>query len=89
MENAHSLAGMNDHSPVRRRPTNVSLNPELVEEARALGVNVSRACDTGLEAELKSERARQWKAENAEAIASFNAWFRENGVLLGPFSRDQ
>jgi post-segregation antitoxin (ccd killing protein) len=28
------------------------------------------------------ERKRQWQAENAKAIASHNAWFREHGQHL-------
>ena len=32
-----------------------------------------------------AERKRQWQAENAEAIASYNAWVSEHGLLLGPF----
>lgn len=35
----------------------------------------------------REERKRQWQAENAEAIASYNAWFIENGLLLGPFRK--
>jgi antitoxin CcdA len=76
---------MNDSTPMRRRPTNVSLNPELVEEAKALGVNLSRACEAGLEAELKAERGRKWREENAASIASANHWVRENGLPLGRF----
>lgn len=34
-----------------------------------------------------AERKRQWQAENAEAIASYNAWVGEHGLLLGPFRR--
>jgi post-segregation antitoxin (ccd killing protein) len=33
------------------------------------------------------ERMRQWKAENADAVASYNAWFEEHGILVGPFRK--
>lgn len=39
------------------------------------------------EPELSAERGRKWKAENAQAIASYNDWFREHGLLLGPFRK--
>lgn len=78
-------AVMNEPSPVRRRPTNVSLDPDLVDEAKALGVNLSRACESGLQAELKAERWRRWRAENADAIESSNQWVRENGLPLARF----
>lgn len=33
------------------------------------------------------ERQNQWRADNAAAVASYNAWVREHGLLLGPFSK--
>jgi antitoxin CcdA len=68
-----------------RRPTNVSLPARMVEEAKALRINLSRACESGLEAALKAERERHWKAENAEAIASYNRWVEEHGLPLEEF----
>ena len=75
---------MNEPSPGRRRATNVSLSPELVAEARAMGVNLSRACEAGLRAELKSEHWRRWQDENAGAIRSSSKWVEENGLPLDP-----
>ena len=63
-----------------RRPTNVSLNPELVSAAKEYGVNVSRACETGLVAELKKAREARWLEENREAIVGYNAWIEQNGI---------
>jgi antitoxin CcdA len=63
-----------------KRATNVSLSAELVEQAKALGINVSEACQTGLSAEVKTAREAAWKAENREAIESWNRYIRENGM---------
>lgn len=65
-----------------RKPTNVSLNVALVSEARALGVNISRACESGLARQIAEERGRRWKAENAEALASSNAHVEAHGLPL-------
>jgi antitoxin CcdA len=65
-----------------RKPTNVSLDPKLVADAKAHGVNVSRACESGLVLELKKAREDRWKAENAHAIDGWNDWVRENGLPL-------
>ena len=65
-----------------RKPTSVSLDRALVEEARELGVNVSRAAEDGLAAALKAERTRRWKAENAEAIREYNEFVEREGILL-------
>lgn len=77
---------MNAPDPVRRRKaTNVSLDPKVVEEARALGINVSQACETGLERANKAERERRWLEENAEAIASSNAYVERHGLPLAKY----
>ncbi len=68
-----------------RKATNVSLGRELLDEARALRVNLSRACEKGLEAEVATERARLWREENAEAIASANAYVERHGLPLARY----
>jgi antitoxin CcdA len=67
---------------IERLATNVSLPAELVQEAKTLGINLSRACETGLKAALKDERERRWKIENAEGIDSYNEWIEKNGISL-------
>ncbi len=46
-----------------------------------------RLLDSERDAELRAERGRKWKSENADAIASYNEWVREHGLLLGPFRK--
>lgn len=65
-----------------RKPTNLSLDSELVEAARELGVNLSRACEKGLREEIAQERARRWQEENAAGIAAWNAHVEEHGLPL-------
>lgn len=65
-----------------RKPTNLSLDPALLEEARALGVNVSRAAEGGLREAVRKARGEAWLRENAEAIESYNRWIEENGLPL-------
>ena len=55
-------------SPIRRRPTNHSLEENLVAEARRLGISLSRAAEAGLRRAVAEEAARRWQAENAEGI---------------------
>lgn len=63
-----------------RRATSMTLDAKLLDEARALGVNVSRAAEEGILAQVRSLRARRWKEDNAEAIADYNQWIEENGI---------
>lgn len=67
----------------RRRAVNVSLDDDLVGEAKALGLNLSQACEAGLAATVKAERERRWKEENREAIDSWNRWLEKNGLPYG------
>lgn len=65
-----------------KKATNLSLDQQLVNEARQLGINLSRACEQGLAVQIAAARRRQWLAENAEAIASSNAYVDKNGLPL-------
>lgn len=73
-----------DRSPFRR-PTNVSLDARLVDEAKELGINVSRASEEGLAREVKAERERRFKEENAEAFEAWNSYVEKNGLPLERF----
>ena len=73
--------------PAAKRATNVSLSEDLVAEAKALGINVSQACQSGLAAEVKKAREAAWKEENREAIESYNAYVREHGMPFDEFRK--
>ena len=68
-----------------KRPTNVTLDATLVDEARAIGVNVSAACELGLRQELRTAREQAWLEENREGIASYNAYVEMHGVPLAQY----
>ena len=63
-----------------KRATNVSLVADMVDDAKRRGMNVSEACQAGLEAALKKAREAEWLAENREAIESYNRYIREHGL---------
>jgi antitoxin CcdA len=68
-----------------RRATSLTLDSKLLDDARALGVNVSRAAEAGVAIALKQAREAEWKRENAGAIADFNSYIEENGLPLAKF----
>lgn len=68
-----------------RRAANVSLNAQAIADARELGINISKACEQGLVAEISKARAERWKRENAEAIASSNEWVEKHGLPLAKY----
>jgi antitoxin CcdA len=61
------------------------LNGRLLSEARALGINISRACDRGLAMQIAEERARRWLDENKAALESSNAFVERHGVPLARY----
>lgn len=68
-----------------RKATNLSLDSELVSDARALGINLSRACEDALRKEVSAERGRRWQEENKEAIAAWNDWAEKNELPLDKY----
>ncbi len=64
-----------------KKPTNVSLNQDLVRVAKAHGLNVSRIAEAAL-AEAVREKARQaWIEDNAEAVEQYNDRVRTRGAF--------
>lgn len=63
-----------------RRSTNMSIDAALLDEAKALDLNLSRAGEEGIRASVKAEKERRWLEENHEAIAYANRWVAENGL---------
>lgn len=76
---------MRSSGAAKRQPTNVSLDSELVEAAKELGVNLSRACERGLAEQVSSARRERWLAENREAIESSNRYVEEHGLPLARY----
>ena len=68
-----------------RKPANLSLDPELILAAKELKINISRAAEDGLRKAVSEARAAAWKAENAEAIESFNQYVEEHGLPLAKY----
>lgn len=67
---------------LRRRSTNVTLTVALVDEAKALGVNLSQAAEVGVADAVARKRAEVWLAENREALESSNAYVEAQGLPL-------
>lgn len=69
----------------RRRATNLTLDADLVDEARALSVNVSQACEKGLADQVKQAREAKWLEENRDALEACNAWVARHGLPLAKY----
>ena len=67
-----------------RRPATFTIRPELIEQAKALKLNASRAAEAGLEAAIRDAKGKAWLAENADAIRAHNERVAASGVLITP-----
>ena len=65
-----------------RRSTSLSLDRALLDEAREMGVNLSRAAEAGIATELRRARARAWQQTHRAAIDEYNAMIARDGVPL-------
>ena len=63
-----------------KRATNVSLNADLLAQARQLGVTLSQTLEDGVKARLAEERRRRWLEENREAIEAYNKHVEKYGL---------
>jgi antitoxin CcdA len=69
-------------SRASRQPAKLTIDAALAAEARAPGLNLSLVAEAGLRAAVAAARADRWRAENAAALESSNAWVEANGLPL-------
>ncbi|MEW5853834.1 MAG: type II toxin-antitoxin system CcdA family antitoxin [Myxococcota bacterium] len=64
-----------------KRPTNLSINSDLLRQAKGLGINLSQEFERHL-ASLVAERRRQaWLEENKESLDAYNRHVEKHGVF--------
>jgi antitoxin CcdA len=60
--------------------TNVSVDPALLSEARALGINLSATLEDRLRDLVKQAREARWLAENQGALEDANEFLKRHGL---------
>lgn len=68
-----------------RIKVNLTLDAEVAETARALGLNMSRLAEAAIVEAAKVERNRLWRAENSDAIAAYAEEVAQDGLPLARF----
>lgn len=76
-----------DYAGYGKRAANVSINQGLLEDAKALDINLSATLERALETEVRARKREQWLEENREAIEGYNAWVTEQGVFSPMFRK--
>lgn len=64
-----------------KRATNLSVNEDLLRQARELDINLSQALEQHLAEVVAQRRREQWLAENRSAIEQYNERVGRGGVF--------
>jgi len=64
-----------------KRPTNLSINSDLLQQAKEHHINLSQALELRLAELLREERRRRWQEENREAVDEYNKRIETRGVF--------
>ncbi|MGY6031548.1 type II toxin-antitoxin system CcdA family antitoxin [Phytobacter sp. AG2a] len=62
-----------------KKSVNVSLSPEILEEARKLKINLSAVLTEALIEKFRENKRDEWLRENKKSIDAVNNWVEENG----------
>ncbi len=65
-----------------KRKTSLTLDTEVLDGAKALGINVSAVAEAALKNAVASARHAQWLQQNAEAFAAQASWHERHGHPL-------
>ncbi|MEZ5569687.1 MAG: type II toxin-antitoxin system CcdA family antitoxin [Halioglobus sp.] len=68
-----------------KKPTNLSVNSDLLAKTRALKINLSATLEKALENQLAQAEAAKWAEENRTAIRAYNEFVDENGCFGDAF----
>jgi len=63
-----------------KKPANLSVNADLLQKARELGINLSRVFEERLAEIVRAEGGKRWLSENREAIEAYNKRIVRDGM---------
>jgi antitoxin CcdA len=65
----------------QKKPTNLSINSDLLRQAKEHHINLSQTLELRLEELLREEKQRKWQIENQEAVEEYNKRIETRGVF--------
>ena len=68
-----------------KKPTNLSINSDLLKKTRALNINLSATLEQALREKLAITAEKKWKKENKRAIQTYNNFVEENGLFADEY----
>ena len=68
-----------------KKPTNLSINSDLLRVAKELDINISATLETKLIELIRAHAKAKWLNDNREVISHYNQHVEEHGVFSGAF----
>jgi len=64
-----------------KKPTNLSINSNLLAKAKDLDINLSATLEKALESEVRESAREMWLKENKKALENCNDLAQEHGLF--------
>jgi antitoxin CcdA len=68
-----------------KKPTNLSLNSDLLEKSRKLKINLSATLEEALKQKLAASETSKWAKKNKNAINAYNDFVEAHGCFGDEF----
>lgn len=68
-----------------KKPTNLSVNSDLLQKTKALNINLSATLEQALRRKLAAIEEKKWQTENKKAIKLYNAFIDEHGLFADEY----
>ena len=79
-----NIMHVSDQETPKRRPVNLTIREDILQEAKLLKLNASKAAEAGLLNAVREARAQEWLNANQAALQAHNERVAEEGPLLKP-----
>jgi antitoxin CcdA len=64
-----------------KKPTNLTVNSDLLTKAKDLQINISAVLESALEETLKQKKKQEWLNQNSDSIDGYNKAIINFGVF--------
>jgi len=68
-------------SKTLKKAVNLRISQTLIDEAKALNINLSQTLETSLIEILREKQKEAWLQDNQDAVAAYNQRIEEKGVF--------
>lgn len=69
---------------IKRRPVNLTIREDIINDAKSLNLNASKAAEDGIREAIKKAHEEQWLKENKVGITAHNRRVEKYGTLIAP-----